>query len=489
MIVCRASTFVRVLVSSVLVVGAQNAAAIGDSGGCTVDIEYQRLLSHGSVAEVAAHIDAKVTARAAYIENERKKKKKGWFQSAQSSPTVSDDQFRAGLIRNPVPCGYHFPVEYAAGHGNLEVLKWLLDAGADPSARSIQRNVFTKCLGLAYGPAPDVPRNRAIQRQGEAYRLLIEKGADVNEQDAFNSITGCINEEMFPLLRDLGARLTREAFFSRIQAARSGDRVDERRWSTVEQMATWQPFDFRGTAVEDDLVTMLRFRKGMSDYNAVVDLTKRVGTVARLSPGVIPGQPARPEDVPKQFVPHRETCFFPEISAYPDFEFVALWRESVLEQATSSPAMDSADSTRVKVGRTKAPVLLMLFNNRNRPTLWKVEEAQGAQVIGVIVLEDSLNQRGARDTLSFDPQRPVYFGKAGGCYLLALPRSDSRARNELRPYWTPRPDSISFNPVTLRGEPSITTASGDEFIVGDLSRSGALTGWVDSVRMNTKTPR
>lgn len=92
MTVCRASTFARVLISSVLVVGAQNAAAIGDSGGCTVDINYQRLLSHGSVAEVAAHIEARVTTRAAYIENERKKK---WL--AASNPKCNT--LPAGKVR------------------------------------------------------------------------------------------------------------------------------------------------------------------------------------------------------------------------------------------------------------------------------------------------------------------------------------------------------------------------------------------------------
>lgn len=475
-------TFARALIASALVVGAQNAAAIGDSGGCTVDVKYQRLLSHGSVAEVSAHIAAKVTARAAYIESDRKK----WFRSSHSTVTLSDDQFRASLIRGPVPCNFNLPVEYAAGHGNLEVLKWLLDKGADPSARSIQKNVFTKCLGLAYGPAPGVTRNQAMERQLEAYRLLIANGADVNQQDPFHSITGCINEEMFPLLRQLGARLTREAFVSRIRASRSGDRVDEKKWSTVEQLAKWQEFDFRGTAVEDDLVMMLRFREGMSDYNAVVDLTSRVGTIARLSPGVIPGQSARPSDVPKQFAPRRETCFFPEISAYPNFDFIALWRDAAPEQPNSSRTLDSSDLTRVKVGRTGNPVLLVLFNNRDKPTLWKIEQSQGAQVIGVIVLEDSQNQRGARDTLSFDPQRPVYFGKGSDCKLLVLPRRESRVRNELRPYWPPDPKATSFNPVTLRGEPNITTVRGDEFTVGDLSRSEALTVWVDSVRMRTK---
>ena len=476
----------RVLFVSALAAGAQDSAAIGDSSGCGVDLRYVRTLSHGSVADVNALVALKVAEQAQFLEQERKKRNR----TTPRPHEVSREEYRAKLIGGQMYCGINFPIDYAAGHGNVEVVKWLLDQGADPSATSAgpKGNVFTRCKGLDYGPPPGMSKQQALERQLEAYRLLVARGADINAMDAFYS-GGCLSEEMLPLLHQLGARVTREAFASRIAATRNGHVIYERRWATVVQMARWQSFDFRGTAVEESLAWMLDARAGMSDYDAVVELTRRVGTVVRLSPGIVPGQPARPEDVPTQFVPTRETCFFPEISAYPDFEFVALWRDAGPAQTQSNAISATADTTRVNVGHTKAPVLLALVNNRDTPTTWQISLASEARVLGVIVLDIYSNQRGSKDRLSFDPLRPAYFEDGTKCNVHVLAQSDQRPRNELRPYWPPNPSSRSYNPFRLRGEPPITTSQHSEFVVGDLSPSAALTAWPESVRVKTKSTR
>lgn len=480
--------FGRVLFLSVLAASARDVAAIGDSGGCGLDIKYLRTLSHGSVADVDAVIGLKVAAYASHFEREQKK----WFRPKPRLSETARDEYRAKLIQGQIHCGADFPIDYAAGHGNLEVLTWLLEHGASPSATSpvSNTNVFTRCKGLSFGPPPGLSEQRALERQLEAYQLLIARGADPNAIDAFDSIRGCLSHEMLPLLHKLGARVTREAFESRVWASRTGQTIYESRWATVRQLAQWQSFDFRGTAFEERLLSMLDARSGMSDYDAAVELTRRVDTVVRLSPGIAPGRPARPEDVPKNFVPTRERCFFPEISAYRDFEFIALWRDDVSEEAKPNPrARTPGLTTRVKVGRTRAPVLLALVNNRDTPTTWQISRASGANVLGVIVLDVHSNQRGGMDRLSFDPLRPAYLGTSSDCTVQALPQGGQRLRNELRPYWPPKPDSWSYNPFRLRGEPRIMTSQGDEFVVGDLSPSEVLIAWPESLRVKTKATR
>lgn len=376
----------------------------------------------------------------------------------------------------------NFPLDYAVGSGNLDVVRWLLDSGADPAATSVngERNVFTRCVGFGYGVPPGMSKEQASTRQLEAYRMLLARGADINAIDPFNASYGCLRRELLPVLLQLGARVTRKAFESHFRAARAvegGHR--EARWRAVEQLAKGQEFDFRGTAFEESLLMMLDARSNMPDYQSLVELTRRLSTLVTLSPGIVPDQPARPEDLPARFAPARERCFFPEISAYPDFEFLALWRDPA---PGASPSTEP-DETEVRVGHTKTPVLLALMNNRQRPTTWKISMTHDAQILGVIVLDAYRSGRGRQDALSFDPQRPAFLGETHHCSLLVLAKSDGRQRNELRPYpdW-PNP-AHSYNPFRLRGEPPIQESTDSQFTVGVIPPSAVMTSWPESHRM------
>jgi len=467
---------------TVLMVGGHNAHAIGDSGGgCSFDDQFARTLSLGSIADVESYVASKISRDARYLD----RKQISDFKTNASLLKAWQDSSRRKMLHEQMLCGLDFPLDYAVGHGNLEVVRWLLDLGVDSSATSPdgRRNVFTRCRSISYGTPVGMSREQALERQLEAYRMLVARGADIHALDPFQSIYGCLNREMLPVLKQLGTRVTRDAFESKVRAVRSGgDVISEARWTQVEQLAKWQSFDFRGTSFEAGLLQMLDYRAGMSDYNAVVELTRRLSTIVRLSPGVVPGQPARPEDVPARFAPNRERCYFPEISAYPTFEFLALWRDAIPGRRSPS----APDVTDVRVGRTKAPVLLALMNHRDTPTTWRILITNDAYVLGVIVLDK--DGRGDKDALSFDPLRPAFLGEAFHCALLVLPQRDERLRNELRPHW-PLPTTRSYNPFQLRGEPEIFTSRGNQFVVGEIAPSAVMTSWPDSHRVKAPVPK
>jgi len=468
------------IVSIVLIAGGRNVHAIGDSGGCTLNSEYARILGVGSVADVEAYLAPGISR---FVESESRQ------QRISSPPQLKalQSSVKSKLLSGQMSCDTSFPLDHAVGHGNLEVVRWLLDQGVDPNAMSARanQNVFTRCPSFTYAPPAGISKQQAAERIFEAYRMLIERGANINELDPFRSIYGCSNREMLPVLKQLGARVTREAFESRVRAVRSGDRLSEPDWAVVEQLGKWQAFDFRGTSFEEGLLSMLDARSDTSDYNAVVELTRRLSTIVRVSPGIVPGQGARPQDVPSSFSPVRERCFFPEIGAYPDFEFRALWRDG----APGAPRSTIRDTTDVRVGKTQAPVLLALINNRDSPTTWRISRSNDAQVLGVIVMDIYRSGRGSQDVLSFDPTRPAYLGESVHCNVQVWLRGEIGPRNELKPYWPAAPSARSYNPFTLRGEPAIFVSQEDRFIVGEITASSVMTAWPDSLRAKATTPK
>jgi len=472
----------RLAVVVALFASACDARAIGDSGGCAFDSQYARVLSLGSVSDVESYVSSTIARRAGFLDRTQQKV----FKADPSQRKASKDNARRKLLQDQMTCSIDFPLDYAVGHGNLAVVQWLLDSGVDPTAASGGRNVFTRCRSAGYGIPVGMSKEQALERQLDAYRMLIARGADINALDPFHAIYGCLKREMLPVLKQLGARVTRDAFESRVRSARTaGGAINELRWAEVEQLAKWQAFDFRGTRFEADLLMSLDARSDMPDYAAVVELTKRLATIVRLSPGIVPDQPARSEDIPARFTAARERCFFPEISAYPDFEFVALWRDAIPGLNSSSPP----DATDVRVGRTKAPVLLVLVNNRAVPTTWRISRSNDAQILGVIVMDSSSTGRGSKDALSFDPLRPAFLGEGFHCTALILPQSAGQTRNELRPYWSPRPGTHSYDPFRLRGEPAISTSQGSQFVVGEVPASAVMTSWPDSIRAKAPAPK
>jgi hypothetical protein len=475
--------FSKLFASSLLIAAGSNSYAIGDSGGgCSSDSRFARVLSVGSVAEVEAYVTSTVSRIA---ERLSRTQKLAFLANPEQLKTWQRDT-RAKLVNGQVSCSRDFPLDYAVGHGNLEVVRWLLDLGVDPNAMSADasESIFTRCPAGGYGAPAGMSTEQVNQRRLDAYRMLLAKGANINALDPFQDIRGCYNREMLPVLKQLGARVTREGFESRVRAARSaGGSIIEANWAVVEQLAKWQPFDFRGTSFEEGLLSMLEARSNMPDNNAVVELTRRLSTIVRLSPGIVPGQAVRPQDVPDSFSPVRERCFFPEIGAYPNFEFRALWRDGAPGASRSS----IRDTTDVRVGKTQAPVLLALLNNRDSPTTWRISRSNDAQVLGVIVMDIYDSGRGSQDTLSFDPTRPAYLGETLHCNVHVWLKGHIGPRNELRPYWPARPSALSYNPFTLRGEPAIVVSQDDRFVVGEITATSVMTSWPDSRRSKAPT--
>lgn len=462
---------------TLLALAGGDALAIGDSGGCGSDREYARTLSFGSPSTVESYISASTSRRLEYLKR-------------QSKPVASDPvaikALRDEMLLQPLSCSHgEYPLDYAVANGNLEVVRWLLDMGTDPSARSPMNksSIFTRCSSWMRlsGEQKVLSKEQIRQQMIEAYWLLIARGANPNVPDPFNNITGCTSGEMHPLLRQLGARVTVEAFQSWVRSARAaGGGIRESDWTVVQELAKDQSFDFRGTAFEYGLLTMADARANMSDYEPVIELTRRLSTVVKLSPGIVSGQPAKQSDVPKNFSPIRTACYFPEISAYPEFEFIGFVRKNKVGVYSAR----ERDTTEVVVGKTKEPVLLLLINTRETPTRWVIRRTKDAHILGVVALNDYRYR--PQDELSFDPQRPAFIGDNGNCHLtiLDLYQKDGSRQIKVVPWGAANPSSRTFNPIILRGLPPHSISDSDQFVVGDIAPSSALISWPESLRIS-----
>jgi len=476
---------VSIILLVILATGASDALAIGDSGGCTFDSGYARKLAFGTIPEVDSYIAENTLKLREHLD----RKKLHLFKLNPAELKTWQDGIRKKMLHQPLPCSgsLGFPLDYAVANGNLDVVRWLLDMGVDPNARSpsqVRKSIFARCgYGMRYSDRPDgMSQEQTRQREIDAYRMLLARGANINDPNPFDSIDGCLYGEMYPAFKQLGARVTAKAFRSWVGSARmGGGSIRESAWAVVQELAKDQAFDFRGTEFEYSLLTSIDARADMPDYNAVIELNRRLSTIVRLSPGIIPGLPASPADVPGNFSPVRDECYFPEISAYPDFEFIALMRKDKSDAHSSR----EHDITEIIVGKTKEPVLLALINYRDAPTKWVIRRSKEAHILGVIVLHDRIRNRGDRDTLSFDPLRPAYLGSSYSCGVVVhanLNGMDEKRRYELDPFSSTNPASRAFSPFVLRGAPPLTVSDNDQFVVGDVLPSSVLISWPDSLR-------
>jgi hypothetical protein len=133
-------------------------------------------------------------------------------------------EWRREVIRNfvnaPIGCssGEWF-LDHAVEGGNIEVIKWLLDQGANPNAGLMvphhsYESIFFRCPHARLDRRPDgLTSDQAIEKTTQAYKFLISKGADINRQlnrggsfsnGATNALVQCLNDEMIPTLLELG---------------------------------------------------------------------------------------------------------------------------------------------------------------------------------------------------------------------------------------------------------------------------------------------
>lgn len=476
----RAGTTSLVVVA-MMTGSAGNAYAIGDSGGCSRDGEYTDKLAFGSVSEVETLIASRASRYLEYLVRE----KKASFQNDPVALKKWQEDFRNKLIFDSVYCSHgERPLVHAVNNGNLEVVQWLLDMGVDPGARtgtgSSAQSIFTRCK-FGYQPRrPDgLTAEQVSLRVLEAYRMLLARGVDINDPDPFHSTYGCTSGDMHSMLRQLGARVTPRAFESWVGAARpGGGRVSESTWAVVQGLAKGNDFDFRGTKFEYRRLSLAAYRSNQPDLEHVIELTRRLSNIVRLSPGVVPGQPAKQADVPGNFSPIREMCYFPEISAYPNFQLAALFRRAELNE----PDLKVRENAEIIVGKTEAPIILALRSDRLRPTSWVIRQTKEAHILGVVVLDNYDNEGRGGDTLSFDPARPAYLGRGTLCHVNFrwVDNGDGGRRAELLVDASAGPSP--YNPFILRGAPPLTTFSGKQFVVGAVAPSSVLISWPESIR-------
>ncbi|MCD2519076.1 ankyrin repeat domain-containing protein [Massilia sp. G4R7] len=463
----------RSVFATALAAGSGDVLAVAGAGSCTYEQDYARVLAFGAVSEIEAHIAAQGAARLAWL----KKNRQPAPERALAVQAWQADYRRQRMLE-PLGCSHgEFPLDYAVANGNLEAVRWLLDHGMEPAAFSrsaLKRSIFSRCglPGRIYARPDGVSDKQVRVRQIQAYRMLIARGADVNDPDPLEPGTGCLITTMYPVLKELGAKVTPAAFQKLALAARDpGGGIVESRWRAVAALAAGESFDFRGTQFEYGLLQMLDFRKGSSDYPHVVDLVERLSVVVRMSPGIVPGKPARPADVPARFSPVRRACSFPEMGAYPDAELRMLVHTQPRSSAADKGSMVDVD---VVVGKTARPQLLALLNTRGVRTHWHIRSAKGAQVLGVMVLRLEPGRGPGVDQLSFDPARPVFYGQPSDCQFLFRENWAAGEVSYALQAYHGRPDPThTFNPFRVLGMPQPQIAHAGPFVIGAPSTAAA----------------
>ncbi|MBI2308028.1 MAG: hypothetical protein HYU78_12080 [Rhodocyclales bacterium] len=434
-------------------------------------------MAFGTVAEIETFIGKRTSRYLEYLT----RKNEAPFRKDHVALQEWQDNFRKKMLFDSVYCSHgEYPLDYAVANGNLTVVQWLLDMGVPPNPRVTSgkgRSIFARCgvVGRISSRPDGLSKEQARERQVEAYRMLLARGGDINDTDPFDAVYGCSDPEMHPILKQLGARVTAGAFESWVSRSN---------WSVLQELAKGERFDFRGTKLEYRLLRNADISGDGADYQSTMGFLQRLSGFVRLSPGLLPGHPAKPADVPGGFSPIREACYFPEISAYPDFEFVSLVRRA----NDGLPGQNGRDITDVIVSKKEKPILLVLVNDRKTPSNWVIHRSKDANILGVIVLH---TRRFADDTLSFDPSRPAFFGNFHNCGIKELGNSGGRHQDGLQELRLmdqkgPNPSSHTFNPFILRGVPPLTFFNGNQFVVGDASSSSIWISWPDSVRDSDK---
>lgn len=463
--------------AALIILATWAAVVLAQAGGtsdCGVDPLSKQVVAWGTPAEIEVHVSK-------YVENKFERLDRKERDVLARNPTALkawQDEQRTKMLLGNVPhvygCGGYYALDYAVANGNLDVVRWLLDLGVNPNAPSWPSgpsSIFTRCQLM------EPTRNRpdglspieVSERQLDAYRMLLARGAKMIDPDPFDSIRGCIKPEMHPVLVKLGGYVTDKSLWSWFYSSRG--------LGAFEFLATSRSFDLRGTAFEyEALGSLIARNPDTPDYKKNIEQARRLAKAVRLSPGLFPGEPAAPADVPGKFSEIRDRCYFPEFSAYPDFELAVLIRT----QNSGEKRDISGDITTVSVSPTKQPIILALVNDRPTPTTWNIRRATGAHILGVIILEMRYSHE-PHDKLSFDPLRPAFFGAPFHCDVDNVALKKEKRIILSQPLQTvdyPR----KFSPFRLRPDAPVIVSDGNLFEIGNKSPYSAWTDWPNSIR-------
>lgn len=377
----------RLLVATTIALLATAAHALGGDGGCTYDRSLMDAASNGSPSELARRMEAAVARAWSATDPDARTLLSSSSRALQEWQAYAKGNFLNKMGR----CGEDRLMDRAISGGNLEVVDWLLDQGADPSVPgSSGESVFERCP--AARPGPGLDEAEADRHTAEAYRHLIARGANKNRiyhvaggDPPLNALAACSKPKMLQLLLDLGFdRSPQEdgppALHGPLQEKVRRALHEPRLLDDVRVLAQGGFNDLRGTRVETQLFEWCRDA-------SVVEVCRQLQPLLQVNPGIWPESVApMPVDPPAQaFGAHRETCSFPELQfLHGDLELAAVSEGD--ERHTGVRLRGSDDEARlveVIVNSPDRPALLYLYSDE--PRIWSIRMTPGTRILGAVL--------------------------------------------------------------------------------------------------------
>ncbi|WP_157275299.1 hypothetical protein [Pelomonas sp. Root1444] len=391
----------RGLTALMLLLCAGAAHAIGDSGGCTLDRIWIDTLKDGTPAALATQVSTRTERAWKTLAPRERKLLSSTPRALQEWQALQKNKLLNG---SSVGCAEGVPIDRAILGGNLEVLRWLLQEGADPNGPSGLNTVFDRC------PSAPSRRGGTFDREQTAalYKLLIAHGADMNGTQpelnfrAGNALTSCHSLDMLQLFLDMGmnrspqhgdVRVLNAPLQSAVWAALS----DPGHLDRVRVLAQGNANDVRGTEIESRLYRYCRYSARWAANCKLLEPLLRVslGTWPAMAP--IAGN-TLPADA---FSAHREACHFPEVAFVKDFEIAVVTRSRGIATGMTFPgASEEAREVQIIVNSPGKPVFLVL--SAQTPRIWLIRHTAGTQIMAVVIHRELANKSAPQAVLGLD---------------------------------------------------------------------------------------
>ncbi len=388
---------IRCFLLALLLIGASSDSfAIADGSSCSRPDKLIELAAFGQPNEMKETLIAWVARRW----NAMPPQLQNLFQSDVRSMDEWRIDAKNSLINAPIYCGNEWLLDYAVSGGNIAMVQWLLDEGADPNAGKIDpkqfssQSIFFRCPNAITRNRPDgISEDEARQRTFQAYKLLIKRGADINRATLLssgtrglsNALVNCSNDEMIPVLLALGVERSPQfqgtalTYVPLQESLRLTLNPFARNFLERAKLLAQGGFnDLKGTSIEQDLREDCTRQENTARCSEIAAFVK-------LSPGTISGVASRSTVgslVPEEFRPRKEVCAFPELQFFSEYDVVSIaakgGRKLGLEYNEKSGEIVQVD---VIVNNPGKPIFLFLDSEQS--TIWNIARTGDTKIIGV----------------------------------------------------------------------------------------------------------
>ena len=396
----RLSLSILVLILSIF---SAPALAIGGAGCATPSLQNSPLL-RAAVEGTPQDIQREIETIADRDDESRDIKTPRWFFMSEKSRAEWRSRRRAEItpikraeiINSPVYCSAgEWLLDYAVAAGNVSVVRWLLDAGANPNAESSGENIFTRCISnpKESGVENSLANSQTTAKRFEALDLVISRGGDL--KGSYSALYKCKKPELISFYISRGADLSPptkyRTKYSPLQYAiesalfgRMWDKGMERTKVFAESGAN----DIRGLRVE----STLRKNCNKPEHRAACS---EIAKFVKSSPGTFPSieyktKFGRIDE--SEFSSYRDVCEFPELDFIRDFSAVAVVPIKVWLLPKTGVNLDRSSGEAVQVNvvvNSPSKPIYILVQYGSGSIIWNFSRTRDTRILAVAVSNNS----------------------------------------------------------------------------------------------------